>query len=416
MAIGDIIVGIDVGTSKVCCTLGQINKFNQVEVLDSASAECDGFKKGNYDSTDSIARAIRFAISDIEERHDYTIKSAYVNILGKYVEVYNTKYGIELKDKYEGVTQKDIDEIISSVALAELPEGFQIIDIVPNKFVTDTKVVADPIGIYTKTLSADLDVIVAEKNIVKTISLAMKKAGLEIDGIIANGLAMKDLVLNGEEEQNGVLLLDVGKGSIDISVFKNGNLLHTDSLPIGGDTIANDIAIVLDISSEEAHKLKKQYGLADTRYIEHDYNIKLSTYAGTIQDRDVIRCSELVEIISARIYEVFEIVKKSLADNDLLKEIKSCVITGTGFNLINKVDKVGEEILGVDVKIVNVKSNNLYKSECVASYGIIKHISNIKHTKNIGSKLEIDNDQSILNSTVKSLKKAFSGAFNKKKK
>ena len=220
MAIGDIIVGIDVGTSKVCCTLGQINKFNQVEVLDSASAECDGFKKGNYDSTDSIARAIRFAISDIEERHDYTIKSAYVNILGKYVEVYNTKYGIELKDKYEGVTQKDIDEIISSVALAELPEGFQIIDMVPNKFVTDTKVVADPIGIYTKTLSADLDVIVAEKNIVKTISLAMKKAGLEIDGIIANGLAMKDLVLNGEEEQNGVLLLDVGKGSIDISVFK----------------------------------------------------------------------------------------------------------------------------------------------------------------------------------------------------
>lgn len=415
MAIGDIIVGIDVSTSKVCCSLGQINKFNQVEVLDSASSECDGFNKGNYDSTDAISRAIRFAISDIEENHDYTIKSAYINILGKYVEVYNTKYSIELEDKFECVKQKDIDKIISSVALAELPEGFQVIDIVPNVFITDTKVVTDPIGIYTKTLSADLDVIVAEKNIIKTISLAMRKAGLDIDGIIVNGLAVKDLVLDVEEEQAGTLLLDVGQGLTDISVFKNGNLLHTDSLPIGGDTIANDIAIVLDISSEEAHKLKKQYGLADPRYIEHDYNIKLATYTGD-QDRAIIRCSELVEIISARIYEMFEIIKKTLIENDLLSEIKSCVITGSGFNLINKVDKVGEEILEVEVRIANVKTNNLYKPECVTSYGIIKHISNIKHTKNIGSKLEVDNDQSILNSTVKSLKKAFGGAFNKKKK
>ena len=112
MAIGDLIVGIDIGTSRVCCCLGQINKFNQVEILNSASCECDGFKKGKYESTDAIARAIRFAISDIEEQYDFVIKSAYVNIIGKYVDVYNTKYSVELEDKYAGVSQENINDLI----------------------------------------------------------------------------------------------------------------------------------------------------------------------------------------------------------------------------------------------------------------------------------------------------------------
>jgi len=112
LAIGDVIVGIDVGTSKVSCCLGQINKFNQVEILNSATAECDGFKKGRYESIDSIARAIRFAISDMEKGNDFVIQSAYINILGRYVDIYNTRYTVELEDKYAGVSQKNIDDII----------------------------------------------------------------------------------------------------------------------------------------------------------------------------------------------------------------------------------------------------------------------------------------------------------------
>ena len=115
MAIGDIIVGIDIGTSKVCCCLGQINKFNQVEILNSSSVACEGLKKGKIVSQDAVARAIRFAVSDIEATQDFIIKSAYVNILGMYVSVYKTKHSIKLEDKYAGVTQKDIDTLIKSV-------------------------------------------------------------------------------------------------------------------------------------------------------------------------------------------------------------------------------------------------------------------------------------------------------------
>ena len=400
----------------MCCCLGQINKFNQVEILDSAVAECDGFIKGKYESVDSIARAIRFAISDIEKEYDFIVQSAYINILGKYVEVFSTKYSVELDDKYAGVTQANIDSIIEGVAQVQLPDDYQIIDIIPTRFITDTKVTDDPIGIFTKTLSADVDLVIAPISIVKKISDIMQKAGLAIDGIVANGYAIGDLVLEEEEVKNGVLLLDVGSDNVDISVFKGNCLLYTDSLPIGGNTITNDISIVLNISYEEAEKLKKQYGLSETSYIDHDYNIKLTTFDGTDRSKAQVKCSELVEIMAARVDEIFSIIKDSLINNHLMDEIKTTVIFGQGFNGINKVEKTAERIIGNMVRFGNAKTANLLKPESITSYGVVKHISNIKHTKNIGSKIKIDDDQSLLDSTVKSIRKAFGSAINKFKK
>lgn len=403
MAIGDIIIGIDIGTSKVCCCLGQINKFNQVEILNSSSVACDGFKKGKIVSTDAVARAIRFAITDIETMQDFTIKSAYVNIVGKYVSIFKTKYSVKLEDKYEGVAQKNIDEIIQNVGKIEIPDGQQIIDIVPSKFITDTKITDDPIGIFTDILEAELDVIIADKQIVKTIGLAMQKAGLMIDGIVINGFALKDIVLTDEEKEKGVLLLDIGAGNIDISVFKDNGIVYTDSVPIGGDTITNDISVGLDISYQEADKLKKQYGLASTAYIDNDYSITLTTYSGDEKTKTV-KCSELVEIIEARVEEMFTIIKTAIDNNNLQGSIQSCVISGQGMNAINKSEKVAERILHTTVRFGNSKTANLIKPECAGAYGIVKYISNIKHSRNIGSKIQVDDDPTFLETALQSIK------------
>ncbi len=403
MAIGDIIVGIDIGTSKVCCCLGQINKFNQVEILNSSSVACDGFKKGKIVSADAVARAIRFAISDIENMQDFIIKSAYVNIVGKYVSIFKTKYSIKLDDKYEGVTQKNIDTIIKSVGEIEIPEGQQIIDIVPSKFITDTKVTDDPIGIFTDILEAELDVIIADKQVVKTIGLAMQKAGLMIDGIVINGFSLKDIVLTDEEKEKGVLLLDIGAGNIDISVFRGNGIVYTDSIPIGGDTITNDISVGLDISYQEADKLKKQYGLASTAYIDNDYSITLTTYNGEDRMRSV-KCSELVEIIEARVEEIFSLVKASIDANSLQGIIQSCVISGQGINSINKSEKIAEKILRTSVRFGSSKTANLIKPECVAAYGIVKYISNIKHSRNIGSKVQEDEEPTFIENALQKVK------------
>lgn len=403
MAIGDIIVGIDIGTSKVCCCLGQINKFNQVEILNSSSVTCEGLKRGKIVSSDAVARAIRFAISDIEATQDFIIKSAYVNIVGMHVSIFKTRYSIKLEDKYAGVSQKDIDAIIRNVGQFEVPEGYQIIDVVPSKFITDSRVTDDPIGIFTDFLEAELDVMIADKNIVKSIGLVMQKAGLQIDGIVTNGFAMRDIVLSDEEKKNGVLLLDIGAGNIDVTVFKDNGILFTDAIPVGGDTITNDISIGLEISYQEADKLKKQYGLSRTKYIDNDYSITLSTYTGE-KNSKTIKCSELVEIIEARVEEMFELINQKVEEAGFKNSVATCVIAGQGINSINKSEKTAEEILGVPVRFGNSKTANLIKSECLGSYGIVKYISNIKHLKNIGSKIVEDVEPTFFENVVQSFK------------
>ena len=403
MAIGDIIVGIDIGTSKVCCCLGQINKFNQVEILNSSSVTCEGLKRGKIVSSDAVARAIRFAISDIEATQDFIIKSAYVNIVGMHVSIFKTRYSIKLEDKYAGVSQKDIDAIIRNVGQFEVPEGYQIIDVVPSKFITDSRITDDPIGIFTDFLEAELDVIIADKNVVKSIGLVMQKAGLQIDGIVTNGFAMRDIVLSDEEKNNGVLLLDIGAGNIDVTVFKDNGILFTDAIPVGGDTITNDISIGLEISYQEADKLKKPYGLSRTKYIDNDYSITLSTYTGE-KNSKTIKCSELVEIIEARVEEMFELINQKVEEAGFKGSVVTCVIAGQGINSINKSEKTAEEILGVPVRFGNSKTANLIKSECLGSYGIVKYISNIKHSKNIGSKIVEDVELTFFENVVQSFK------------
>jgi cell division protein FtsA len=408
-------VGIDIGASKVCCCLGQINKFNQVEILNSSSVPCDGVKKGKIVSVDAVSRAIRFAVNDIETMQEFLIKSAYVNIVGKYVSIFKTKYSIKLEDKYEGVAQRHIDTIIKSVGEIEIPEGQQIIDIVPSKFTTDTRVTDDPIGIFTDKLEAELDVIIADKDAVKLVGVAMQKAGLMIDGIVINGFAMKDIMLTDEEKEKGVLLLDIGIGHIDISVFKNNGIIFTDSIPIGGDTITNDISIGLDISWQEADKLKKQYGLSNVSYIDNDYSITLTTYSGEEKTKTV-KCSELVEIIEARVNEMFALVKNIVNNNRLQDIIQSCVISGQGVNSINRIEKTAEEILRTKVRFGNSKTANLIKPDCLAAYGIVKYISNIKHSKNIGSKVQTDFDQDFLTTAVQTVKEFIGSKINKFRK
>lgn len=415
MAIGDIIVGIDIGTSKVCCCLGQINKFNQVEILNSSSVACDGFKKGKIVSADAVARAIRFGITDIETTQDFIIKSAYVNIVGKYVSIFKTKYSIKLEDKYNGVTQKDIDTIVKNVSNIEIPEGHVIIDIVPSKFITDTKVTDDPIGIFTDILEAELDVIIADEQIVKNIGTVMQKVGLAIDGIVINGFALKDIVLSEEEKEKGVLLLDIGAGNIDISIFKSNGIIYTDSIPIGGDTITNDISVGLDISYQEADKLKKQYGLASKEYIDNDYSITLTTYSG-VEKMKAVKCSELVEIIEARVEEMFTLIKESIDANSLQGIIQSCVISGQGINCINKTEKVAERILRTNVRFGNSKTANLIKPECMAAYGIVKYISNIKHSRNIGSRVQYDEEPTFMENAFKSIRNFVGSKISKFRK
>ena len=214
MAIGDIIVGVDIGTSKVSTVVGEVNNFGQIEIICNTSYKCSGLKKGKIINEEEISLSLAKTIKDAEEETALKINSAYVTIQGKYVTIVQNSIVKEVKDKYSGISVRDVQNAIMQAKDIEIPEGQTLIDIVPDKIVLeDGSVVSDPVGKLSSSFTLSAQVILAEKDFVRQINTVFKKAGLEVDGIVPITLAERNLILDTNELHDNVLLLDIGAGN-----------------------------------------------------------------------------------------------------------------------------------------------------------------------------------------------------------
>ena len=210
MAIGDIIVGIDIGTSKVSSVIAEINNFNQLEIIATAECKCFGMKKTKITDEDEIASAIRKTISEVEAQGNVKINSAYVTIPGKYVQIVQNSIVKEAKDKFAGITSKDVNLAMQQLRDIEIPEDKVIIDIIKNQFTLDNgRVVEDPVGALSSTVTVAGQVIIADKNYVRQLNSIFRKVNIEIDGIIPNVLAQRSLILDINELNDNVMILDI---------------------------------------------------------------------------------------------------------------------------------------------------------------------------------------------------------------
>ena len=311
MAIGDIIVGLDIGTSKVSAIVGEVNNFSQIEIISSAKYKCKGVQKGKIVDEDEISLSIAKAIQDAEDKANLKIHSAYVTVPGKYVTIVQNSIIKEVKDKYAGISVKDVSTSIMQIKDIEIPEGKAIIDIVTESFILDNgEEVQDPVGCLSSNFTIQAQIILVDKEYMKKMNSILKKAGVELDGMVPITLAERNLVLDRNELNDNIMLLDIGAGNIDIGVFEGNKFVYTNTIPLGGDTIRKDIELVLGISEEEADKLKRQYGLALKSFIDNDHDIYLSTCAE--DSNKTIKSSELIEIIEARIEEMFSLINRDI--------------------------------------------------------------------------------------------------------
>ena len=190
MAIGDIIVGIDIGTSKVCTVVGEVNNFGQIEIISNTSYKCSGLKKCKIINEDEISLSIAKTIKDAEEETNLKINSAYVTIPGKYVTIVQNMITKEARDKYSGISVRDVQNAVMQVKDIEIPDGKTLIDIVPDKITLENgTVVTDPVGNLSSSFTISAQIILAEKDYVRQLHNIFKKAGLEIDGIVPTTLA-----------------------------------------------------------------------------------------------------------------------------------------------------------------------------------------------------------------------------------
>lgn len=407
MAIGDIIVGIDIGTSKVCTVVGEVNNFGQIEIICNTSYKCSGLKKGKIINEEEISLSIAKTIKDAEEETNLKINSAYVTIPGKYVTIVQNSITKEVKDKYSGISVRDVQNAIMQVKDIEIPDGETLIDIVPDKIILDNgTIVTDPVGKLSSNFTISGQVILAEKDYVRQLNTVFKKAGLEIDGIVPITLAERNLILDTNELHDNIMLLDIGAGNTDIGVFEGSTFLYTNSIPVGGDNITNDIALVLNISEEEADKLKKQYGLALKSFIDNDNDIILNTSKDNNKNR-IIKSSELIEIIEARIEEIFSIVNKDIMGQGIKQKINNVVLTGQGIVNINKSDVAGKINLNIPVKISTGRLVSTVKPTYRTSYALVRYIAARPFAKTVSSSIDTQNNENFLKTILERIKEFF---------
>jgi cell division protein ftsA len=417
VAIGDIIVGLDLGATKISCVIGQVNKFSEIEVIGYGLSDSSGIKKGRILDPQSVANAVRNAVDAAEEVSDLIVNSTYVNIKGMNTRIEKVTIETEVEKPNDGMSINDIYNSYSRAQMAvNMSNNEQIIDLLPIEYtVNGRKYKEEPIGAFCKSFSLEAQVVIANGEYIAGVQRVLKLAGLRLDGLILETLATSNIVLMPEEKDMGVLLVDIGGGHTDISVYKNNIIEFYTTLPVGGDHITNDIAMTLDITSDEAEKLKRQYNLAIMAMIANNHDVKLNTKM--TGENEVIRCSEIVQIIEARVKEIYQLIKKMISDNKLNGKIDCMVLTGQGISNIVGAQELAMLILKINqVRVCNPKLINVIKPQHATVFGMVRYIASLGVSKHVNSDVEIVTDLTFKEKIIEgisNIKDKFKGAYNK---
>lgn len=421
MAIGDIIVGLDIGVSKVSCVIGQVNKFSEIEVIGYGLSNNSGIKRGQILDYERVGQSIRDAVNSAEQISELSVNSAYVNIKGMNVRIEKVVMESEVERPNDGMTVNDIYNLYTKIQIStRLERDEQIIDILPSAYVVNGRLYKEePIGAFCKTFQMEVEVVIARGDYIVGVQKALKYANLKIDGLILETLATSNIILMPEEKQNGVLMIDIGGGHTDISLYKRDKLEFYTTLPVGGDHITNDIALTFDINTEEAEKLKRQYNLALVSMITNNHEIKLtSKAAGT---NDVVKCSEIVQVIEARIKEIYQLTRRMLQEKGMITAINTVVLTGQGISNIVGAEELATRTLKINqVRVCSPKLINVIKPQHTTVYGMVRYISGLGLSKHVNSDVQIVTEPSFKDKIFEGIEnfkeKFFSNKKKKKKK
>lgn len=386
---GDLIVSIDIGTSKVCAMVGRVSKNSQLDIIGKGLVQCSGIKKGMIVDIESTAASIRSAIEEAESSANLKVGSAYVNIHGMHVSVINNKSWTGISNSNREITQKDMDSVLYSVRDIDIPDDRQLIDVIPRQFIIDGyDEIIDPVGMVGTRLEVDADVIAGKITSVQNIIKSVERANIRIDGIVAEAFATGEIVLTPDEKDMGVIMLDIGGGVTDISVFQGKRLIFYDSIPVGGDHITNDIAIGLRISNIEAEKIKREFELALTSLIKNDQEITVLDI--NENKRKNVKVSEAVEIIEARVYEIFSLCRNQIQKSGFSKNLNGgIVLTGGGISYVDGNKQLAQEVFEMPVRVASVNQQGISKPEYMAAAGIIRYIANIRKGGSLATEIKI---------------------------
>jgi cell division protein FtsA len=347
-----IIVGLDIGTTKIAAIAGRKNEYGKLEILGFGRANSNGVKHGQVLNIDETIKAIRMALDNCYASNpNLDIREVYVGIAGHHIKSLQTRGDIVRQNTEEEITRKEIDQLIADQYKTYIPAGDQIIDVIPQEFTVDNfQNIPNPIGYGGVKVGANFHIITGDKNAIRNINRAVEKSNLLTKDLVLQPLASASAVMGQEDLEAGVAIVDIGGGTTDLAVFYEGILKHTAVIPFGGENITNDIKTGLGVLKTQAEQMKVQFGSALSNEAKANAYITIPGLRG--MPAKEISVKNLANIIQARMSEIMDFVTYHLKqvglDNRMLNG--GIVMTGGGSQLRHLI-QLTEYITGLNARI-----------------------------------------------------------------
>lgn len=364
----NLIVGLDIGTSKVVAIVGEITPDGSIDVIGIGSHPSMGLKKGVVVNIESTVSSIQRAVEEAELMAGCQIHSVFTGIAGSHIRSLNSHGIVAIRDSE--VTHQDVERVIDAAKAVPIPADQKILHILPQQFIIDNQdSIREPVGMSGVRLEAKVHIVTGSVSAAQNIVKCVRRCGLEVDDIILQQLASSYAVLTDDEKELGVCLVDIGGGTTDIAVFTQGAIRHTAVIPVAGDQVTNDIAVALRTPTQSAEQIKIKHACAYSSLVEPNESFDVSS----VVDRPARRLSRstLTEVVEPRYEEILNFVQKELMRHGLDEKIGSGIVLTGGSAKMQGAVELAEDIFKMPVRLglprqlsglVDVVSNPIYST------------------------------------------------------
>src|SRR3954454_5307743 len=344
----NLIVGLDIGTSKIAAIVAEMKPEGGFEVVGMGSSPSRGLKKGVVVNIESTVNAIQRALEEAELMADCKIRDVWTGIAGSHIRSFNSHGMVAIKDRE--VAQSDVDRVVETAKAIPIPTDQQILHVLNQEFVIDGQEdVREPLGMSGVRLEVKVHIVTGAVSAAQNIMKCVRRCGLEVNDLILQPLASSMAVLSEDEKDLGVCLVDIGGGTTDIAVFTQGAIRHTAVIPIAGDQITNDIAMALRTPTKEAEEIKRRYGCA-LRELSDPQEMVEVPGVGERSSRKMSR-QTLSEVVEPRVEELYSLVQAELRRSGFEELLSSGIVITGGSSVMQGMVELGEEIFHMPVRV-----------------------------------------------------------------
>lgn len=342
----NLIVGLDIGTTKICAIVGNVTE-DGVDIVGIGTSPSRGLRKGVVINIETTVASIKKAIEEAELMAGCEIKSVYAGIAGGHIKGFNSQGVIAIKNRE--VSPDDVRRVIDAAKAIAIPMDREVIHILPQEFIIDDQDgIREPLGMSGVRLEARVHIVTGAVASAQNIIKSCNRAGLDVADIVLEQLASSEAVISSEEKEIGVALVDIGGGTTDIAIFVDGAIKHTSVLSLGGNHLTNDIAVGLRTPMAEAEKIKQKYGCCYTSMVGKDETIEVPSVGG--RKPRVLSRQLLAEILEPRMEEIFTLVNREIVKSGFDDQIASGVVLTGGTSILEGMPELAEQIFNLPVR------------------------------------------------------------------